>query len=201
MVLLRLAILCSQSVSNALGEGCGHFDSEVGGFDVKHRGLAVHDCDASGLLDPPFEVRLELLPQFDGDKVEVGIDVAEVVGGVVRTWPRKWMLVSLATALAPLAMTSAAVACVLGKARTMIRMMAAAPAAAPNPNPHRCFNSMLMIVFLSGSVCPARTRRMTGSTMDTSAAAWPRATNRCCRWAMAAYSARQAAQVSRCAWH
>ena len=33
----------------------------------------------AGLLDPPFQFRLELLPQLDGAKGAVGVDVAEVV--------------------------------------------------------------------------------------------------------------------------
>ena len=83
-----------------------------------------------------------------------------------------------------------------------IRMMAAAPAAAPNPNPQRCFNIVLIIVSLSGSVCSCMNpphHRFDQWTPRRSPG--PRATSCRCRRVMAACSARQTAQVSRCAWH
>ena len=79
IAVLRLAMRCSHSVSNALRVRWGTFTAVVGGFDEHHGGLAVHDHNALGLLDAPFEFGLELFPQFNSAERAIGIDVAEVV--------------------------------------------------------------------------------------------------------------------------
>jgi hypothetical protein len=63
------------------GRGLRELHGYLGCLDVVQGLLAVHDDDAPGLLNPPFQFRLELLPQFNGIEVTGGIDVAEVVGG------------------------------------------------------------------------------------------------------------------------